>query len=75
MLCMACGAESTKGFTTDVTELGNGIVIVRHVPCFKCQECNEVTYTADVVMRLEKIVESAQKLMQEISVIDYSKVA
>ncbi|MCD8230818.1 MAG: YgiT-type zinc finger protein [Clostridiales bacterium] len=75
MLCMQCGANAEKGYTTDVTEVENGIVIIRKVPCYKCQECNEIIYTADVVARLEKMVEAAQHLMQEISVIDYSKVA
>ncbi len=64
-----------RGYTTDVTDLGDGLVIVRNVPCHKCMECNEVIYTADVVKHLEKIVETAKKLMQEISIIDYSKVA
>lgn len=75
MVCMACGANAKKGYTTDVTEFGNGLVIVRNVPCYKCQECNEVIYTADVVERLEKIVEAAKKLMQEVSIVDYSKTA
>ena len=55
--------------------VGNCLVIVRNVPCYKCTECNEVIYTADVVKHLEDIVEQAKKLMQEISIIDYSKVA
>ena len=75
MLCMECGAKAHKGFTTDVTDLGSSLVIVRNVPCYKCTECNEVIYTADVVKQLENIVEQAKKVMQEISVIDYSKVA
>ena len=75
MLCMACGAKADKDFTTDVTDLGNCLVIVRNVPCYKCTECNDVIYTADVVKHLEDIVEQAKKLMQEISIIDYSKVA
>ncbi|WP_343250166.1 type II toxin-antitoxin system MqsA family antitoxin [Diplocloster hominis] len=75
MLCMECGAKAEKGFTTDVTDLGNCLVIVRNVPCYKCTECNEVIYTADVVKQLENIVEQAKKVMQEISIIDYSKVA
>ena len=53
MLCMVCGATAEKGYTTDVTDLGNCLVIVRNVPCYKCKECNEVIYTADVVQRLE----------------------
>ncbi len=75
MLCMECGGTTEKGCTTDVTDLGNCLVIIRNVPCYKCQECNEVIYTADVVQRLEKIVEMAKKFMQEVSIIDYAKVA
>jgi YgiT-type zinc finger domain-containing protein len=75
MLCMVCGARAEKGFTTDVTDLGNCLIIVRNVPCYKCAECNEVIYTADVVKRLEIIVEQAKQMMQEISIVDYSKVA
>lgn len=75
MLCMECGTKAEKGYTTDVTDLGNCLVIVRNVPCYKCMECNEVIYTGDVMKRLEEIVENAKKLMQEISIVDYSKVA
>ena len=75
MLCMECGAIAEKGYTTDVTDLGNCLVIIRNVPCYKCLECNEIIYTADVVQRLEKIVDMAKTFMQEISIIDYAKVA
>ena len=75
MLCMECGAKAEKGLTTDVTDLGSCLVIVRNVPCYKCIECNEVIYTADVVKQLENIIEQAKKVMQEISIADYSKVA
>ena len=51
------------------------LVTVRNVPCYKCSECNEIIYSADVVQRLEKIIETAKKLMQEISIIDYSHAA
>jgi YgiT-type zinc finger domain-containing protein len=72
---MECGAKAEKGFTTDVTDFGNCLVIIRNVPCYKCTECNEVTYTADVVKRLEAIIEQAKKLMQEIAIVDYNKAA
>lgn len=75
MLCMECGAKAEKGLTTDVTELGDCLVIVRNVPCYKCVECNEIIYTADVIERLEQIVEATKKLMQEVSIVDYNKVA
>ena len=52
MLCMECGSIAEKGYTTDVTDLGSCLIIVRNVPCYKCTECNEVIYTADVVEHL-----------------------
>ena len=48
---------------------------MRNVPCYKCAECNEIIYTADVVQHLEQIIEAAKKLMQEVSIIDYSQAA
>ncbi len=75
MICVNCGVKAEKSFTTSVTDLGDCLVIVRNVPCYKCTECNEVTYTGDVVKKLEEIISHAKKIMQEISIIDYSKVA
>ena len=75
MLCMECGANANKGYTTDVTDLGNCLVIVRNVPCYKCTECNETIYTADVIKRQEEIVEQAKKRRLEIAIIDYGKAA
>jgi YgiT-type zinc finger domain-containing protein len=72
---MECGARAEKGITTDVTDLESCLIIIRNVPCYKCTECNEVIYTADFVKHLKIIVEQAKKLMQEISIVDYSKVA
>lgn len=75
MRCSECGATAEKGYTTSVTDLGNCLVIIRNVPCFKCSECSGVFYTGDVVQRLEKIIEAAKKMMQEVAIFDYSKAA
>lgn len=75
MKCQMCGADAEKSFTTSVTDLGKCLIIVRNVPCYKCSECNEVIYTADVVQHLERIIEASKKLMQEVSIIDYRQAA
>jgi len=72
MNCISCGVAASIGTTTDVTDLGNCLVIVRNVPCYKCSECNEIIYTGDVVKRLEKIVETAKSAMNDIAIIDYN---
>lgn len=75
MRCQVCGAATQRGLTTSVTDLNGCLIIVRNVPCYKCSECNEVIYSADVVQHLENIIDAAKKLMQEVSIIDYSQVA
>jgi len=72
MRCIACGAKTFSGNTTDVTDLKKCLVIVRAVPCHHCAECNEVIYTADVVKHLEQIAETA-KAMNGIAIVDYSE--
>ena len=72
MKCISCGVKTTPGITTDVTDLENCLVIVRNVPCYKCSECDEIIYTANVVKQLDKIVEAAKQAMNEIAIIDYN---
>ena len=64
-----------ESHTTDVTDLGNIVIILRNVPCLKCKECNEEYYTAETIKKLESIVESVKKSLQEIAIIDFKKVA
>ena len=73
--CISCGAVSSPGTTTDVTDLGDSLVIVRNVPCHKCSRCNEIIYTADVIKQLERIVYTAERTLSEITIIDYNKLA
>lgn len=75
MVCMKCGAKAEKGYTTSVTDLGNCLLIVRNIPCYKCTECNETIYTGDVIERMEQIVEQAKQFTQEISIVNYSGAA
>lgn len=75
MVCIKCGANAKKGYTTSVTDLGNCLLIVRNVPCYKCTECNEIIYTGDVIQRLEQIIEQAKQFSQEISIVNYSSAA
>ena len=51
------------------------VIIIKNVPCEECEQCGEIFYTDEVAEHLEEMVNDAKKLLQEISVIDYSKVA
>jgi YgiT-type zinc finger domain-containing protein len=71
MKCISCGAQTLLGTTTDVTDLGTYLIVIRNVPCRKCSECNEIIYTFDVVKHLESITANKKMSLNEITIVDY----
>ena len=73
---MLCKCDTVKqSTTTHVVNYNGSVIIIKNVPCEECEQCGEIFYTDEVAERLEVMVNDAKKLLQEISVIDYSKVA
>lgn len=64
--------EST---TTYTAVLKNCILIIKNVPCMKCEQCGEVLYNADILEKIDDIIAMTEKMASEVSIIDYSKVA
>ena len=48
--------------------------MIKNVPCIECEYCGEKYYTDEVGEKLETIIDKAKLLMEEIAVVDYSKV-
>jgi YgiT-type zinc finger domain-containing protein len=67
--------EFNQSLTTHVVNYKGCVIIVKNVPCEECEQCGEKYYSDEVARQLEQIVNTAKQLMQEISVIDYSKAA
>ena len=75
-MCMLCKCDTvSQSTTTHVVNYNGSVIIIKNVPCEQCEQCGEIFYTDEVAEHLEEMVHNAKKLMQEISVIDYSKVA
>ena len=75
-MCKLCKCDTVKqSTTTHVVNYKNSIIVIKNVPCEECEQCGEKYYTDEVVEQLEKMVNLAKQMMQEIAVIDYSKVA
>ena len=75
MKCMKCGKEAYKSTTTEAIEMEFGLLVIRNIPCFKCEECDEIFYTGDVVQKIERITEMVKSFMQEVTIVDYEKAA
>lgn len=57
--------------TTYMEDLGNCIVIIKNVPCHKCPQCGEISYTGTVVKQIEKIIEGLSNTMTEVAIVNY----
>lgn len=75
MKCMKCGKEAYRSTTSEAIEMEFGLLVIRNIPCYKCEECDEIFYTGDVVQKIEEITERVKQQMQEITIIDYEKAA
>ena len=75
MKCVKCGMEAYKSTTSEAIEMEFGLLVIRNIPCYKCEECDEVFYTGDVVQKIEEITARAKRWMLDITVIDFAKAA
>lgn len=75
-MCMMCKCNTVKqSLTTHVVNYKGSVIVIKNVPCEECEQCGEIFYTDEVAEKLEEIVNNAKKLLQDLSVLDYSKVA
>ena len=75
-MCMFCRCDTVRqSTTTHVVNYKGCIIVIKNVPCEECEQCGEKFYTDEVTQQLERLVSTAKRFMQEISVIDYNKAA
>lgn len=75
-MCMYCKCNDLiQSQTTHVVNYKGNVIVIKNVPCEECEQCGEKYYSNEVALQLEKLVNIAKQLMQEISVIDYLKTA
>lgn len=72
MTCFFCKGDMEASSTTHVVELGDSVIVIRHVPCFRCKKCGEVVFTGTVVERLEQITAELKKSLDEVNVVNYT---
>ena len=75
MTCFFCKGKFENGLTTDVTDLGTCVIVIRNVPCRKCTQCGETTISLDVGEQLERFVDARRKSDSELTIVQYAKVA
>jgi len=75
MTCFFCKGILYDNTTNHFADLGSSMVIVKNVPCRKCEQCGEIIYTGVVIRRIEQIVNTLKNALTEIAVVYYSEKA
>lgn len=74
-MCFYCKGDMKESVTTHVVNCNGCIIVIKNVPCEECTQCGEIEYSDEVMKRLETLIDRAKELMQDISVMDYLKIA
>lgn len=73
---MFCRCNTKKpGLTTHVVNYNGNIIVVKNVLHEECVQCDGKYFSDKVALRLEAIVNEVKAKMQELVVLDYTKVA
>ncbi len=76
VMCMFCKSnETVESVTSHVVNYNNCVIVIKNVPCTECVRCGEKFFSNEVALRLEQLVNEAKNAMQDVAVLDYSKVA
>lgn len=76
MNCLVCkGGTMSKSFEPYFVKLQGGYVIIENVPCWKCNQCGEILFSASVLEKIEDLIERYKKVASKISIIDYRQAA
>lgn len=72
MTCFFCNGTLEETTTTHVTDIEERAIIIRRVPCLKCNQCLEVSYTGSVYEKVESILNSLRNSPSDVAIATYT---
>lgn len=75
MSCFYCKGDIRPSTTVYTVQIDNTVIVIKNVPCEECEQCGEIEISHEVMQNIDKIINTAKQLMQEVAVIDYKMTA
>lgn len=75
MSCFYCKGDIRPSTTVYTVQIDNTVIVIKNVPCEECEQCGEIEISHEVMQNIDKIINNAKQLMQEVAVIDYKMTA
>ena len=74
MRCLICrNGIMNKDVGTYFTQMQGCYVIIENVPCWKCDHCGEIVYSASVLEKIEEILGKVEKVAGKIFILMWQK--
>ena len=70
--CFYCKGTMENAITSYMADLNGHYVIIKNVPCHKCKQCGEVSFSGETVSRIEEIIEKLKAVLTEVAIVDYA---
>ena len=70
--CFFCKGKMKSDFTNYMVDIDGRFIIIKNVPCHKCVQCGEVSYSGEVVAKIEDIVSRLREALTEVAIVDYA---
>ena len=76
MNCLVCKSGTMhESLEPYFAKLQSGYVIIENVPCWKCNQCGEILFSASVIEKIEDLLELYKKVSSKIFIVDYNRAA
>lgn len=75
MQCFLCKGTMVTSITTYMTTYNNCYIIIKNVPCLKCEQCGEEYIDGTTMIKIESIIEKLKSMLTEIAVVDFKSAA
>jgi len=72
MKCFFCKGNLSTGFTAHVVNTDKGVIIIKNVPCEKCDQCGETIYTGTIMNQLDAMVGELKHSMAEVVIVNFT---
>ena len=70
--CFFCKGNMKEGHTNLMLDLNGHFIIIKNVPCHKCSQCGEVSYSGITMTKIEEIIEQLKDVLTEVAVVEYA---
>ena len=71
MNCILCKGNMKTGKTSYMSNSDNRYIIIKNVPCSKCDQCGEEFIDGITLQNIERIVSKTKEAFTEVAFVDY----